>query len=111
MVLVTLMWGKLKTSSPFSCAALSMTLHKVKINPPNPKSGWLLIFPYNITSNHTLGSRYGAPNQSIFPLHLYDPVYFLYGQFDFLYGQLFTFYMINSTFYMVSVKMKTADRG
>ena len=31
--------GKLKTSSPFSCAALSMTLHKVKINPPNPKSG------------------------------------------------------------------------
>ena len=33
--------GKLEVmaSSPFGCAALSMTLHKVKINAPNPKSG------------------------------------------------------------------------
>ena len=41
--LVTLVGGggklEVMASSPFGCAALSMTLHKVKINTPNRNSG------------------------------------------------------------------------
>ena len=45
---------------------------------------------------------YGAPNQSIFHLYLFDQVNFLYGQFDFLNGRLFTFYMVNLSFNVVN---------